>query len=400
MPATLSARRTPAAERRGAPNRLYVLALAVIPCGLDRDSQEYATAPKHVQFVDGSRAVQDARVEQRGHGMCVLRGELTDGPTMSVVDRDAVRIVGGRSSPQCDRCTRLCPQRRSLVSGGNDHTQNRFAISAADGVHGSVQELKAGFDDIEPTAFTDTDDVVGVIHEDSGKTRAFSSIHGEFKLLSQAQSTAKAMNNHMGVVGELAGAPVLWRGGQFTRLGGCCGGRVFAINQRDEVAGELNDREGHYGAFVWDDKQGIQKIDVPGARDSTALAINDSSHVLIQSFSPNAIFLREDGKLAPVELSPEYASQPLALNDCNVIVGEYGAASDYYRAFVWDKKNGFRDLNTLIDKTEGWNLEQAVDINARGEIIGTGDHSNEGDEGFLLIPTEESTTAKPREKKP
>lgn len=103
-------------------------------CQIDRDSEKYATVPKHAPLADSGRAIQDTGVEQRGHGVRVPRRQLADGPAVSVVDRDAVWILGRRDSPECDRCTELCPQRRDLVIGGNDQTQNRFGISAADGV--------------------------------------------------------------------------------------------------------------------------------------------------------------------------------------------------------------------------------------------------------------------------
>jgi uncharacterized membrane protein len=249
--------------------------------------------------------------------------------------------------------------------------------------------IPAGFDHAEPIGFSDSSDVAGQVHDASGKARAFSYIHGKFQLLPDSPSKAKAINRHMQIaVEKFPGGLFLWNETGLSPLGGCCGGHAFAINGRDQIAGELNDREGHYNAFVWDAKNGVQPIVPPGARSSTALSINDAGHVLVQAFSPNQIFLRENGKLTPVDLSPEFASQPLALNDCDVIVGEYGAASEYYHAFVWDKKNGFRDLNTLIDKSEGWNLDQAVDINDRGEIVGIGDHQNVSDVGFLLVPNE------------
>jgi uncharacterized membrane protein len=257
---------------------------------------------------------------------------------------------------------------------------------------GGMHELAipAGFSGVEPMGFNEAGDIVGQVTAKVGasqKTQAFAYIRGKFKILTDAQSKAKAINN----AGEIAveqspGGPFVWSADKTTALGGCCSGRVFAINNRGQIAGEIDDREGRYSAFVWDPKRGLETIAPPDARTSTALAINDSGHVLLQSLSPNQIFLREEGKLTPVELSPEYASQPLALNDCDFIVGEYGASSDYYRAFIWDKKNGFRDLNKLVDKSEGWVLESALDINSRGEIVGTGDRQNQSDVGFLLVP--------------
>ena len=260
--------------------------------------------------------------------------------------------------------------------------------------------LPAGFADAQVSGINQAGEVVGqVTRNDAGVERIQAFVYrvGKLTILSEAQSKAKAINN----AGEIAGenspeGPAVWSSHSLHGLGGCCGGRALALNNRGQVVGELNDREARYGAFIWDAASGMRPIEVPNARNSTALAINDAGDVLVQSLAPNAVFLREQGKLTHVELSTESASQPLALNNCDVIVGEYGANSEYYHAFVWDRKNGFRDLNKLVDVGSDWNLESALDINDRGEIVGTGDYKNNDDTGFLLVPDTEMKTTKDR----
>jgi hypothetical protein len=88
------------------------------------------------------------------------------------------------------------------------------------------------------------------------------------------------------------------------------------------------------------------------------------------------------------------ASQPLALNDCDTVVGEFGVASDFNHAFIWDQKNGFRDLNKLSDVGSDWILETALDINDRGEIIGIADRGSNQDVGYLLVPQQELKSPK------
>jgi hypothetical protein len=48
-----------------------------------------------------------------------------------------------------------------------------------------------------------------------------------------------------------------------------------------------------------------------------------------------------------------------------------------------------RDLNELIDPEAGWELDTALDINERGQIIATGDSPNGEFRAFLLSPIED-----------
>lgn len=256
--------------------------------------------------------------------------------------------------------------------------------------------LPAGFVSAEPSGLNRTGDMAGAAKRTgSEQAVAFAYVKGKFSILSESRSKAAAIRESDEVAGEDAERLVLWRNQKPVPLGGCCGGEVRGINNRGEVVGQVNDKEGHYSAFLWDATHGLHSIAPPNSATSTAVAINSAGHVLVQSLTPPAVFLRRDGKLTPVKLSSEVASQPLALNHCDVIVGEFGAASDFYHAFIWDAQHGFRDLNQLIDASAGWTLESALDINDRGEVVGVGDHGNEEDAGFLLVP-DQSTNHKGR----
>lgn len=256
-----------------------------------------------------------------------------------------------------------------------------------------VIALPAEFATADALGINSSGDVVGVVaREKSEQPIAFSYVKGKFALLSEARSKAFAINDAGDIVGQSAEKIIVWRGGKPIDLGGCCGGIPHDVNGHSTVVGQINDKSGHYAAFEWDAARGLKSIAPPNAAASFAVAINGKGHVLVKAFTPNAVFLRREGKLTAVKLSPEFASQALALNDCDVIVGEFGASSEWNHAFIWDEAHGFRNLNTLVDAGSEWNLETALSINNRGGIVGIGDRGGSQDVGYLLVPAEGMTT--------
>jgi hypothetical protein len=85
-------------------------------------------------------------------------------------------------------------------------------------------------------------------------------------------------------------------------------------------------------------------------------------------------------------LSKRFPNQARGLNDCDVLVGSFGPFTDALRAFRWDAKHGFEDLNDRIPSNSGWRLKYAAAINNRGEIVGRAEKKREDEMGYLLIP--------------
>jgi uncharacterized membrane protein len=257
-----------------------------------------------------------------------------------------------------------------------------------------VIDLPAGFDLAEPRAINGAGDIVGTAERGaSPQSFAFRYSKGKFSLLTEESAKAMAINDSGEIAGQIGMRLVLWskdsqnkEKDKILSLGGCCGGTVHAIDASGQVIGQLNDQQSHYGAFIWDATHGMHSIAPQDAAMSSAFAISSSGHILVRAYTPNAVYIRKGEALTPVALSPEYASQALGLNLCDVVVGEFGASSEWNHAFIWDEKNGFRDLNKLIGSEGQWTLESAFDINDRGEIIGVGDRGAEQDIGFLLVP--------------
>jgi len=250
--------------------------------------------------------------------------------------------------------------------------------------------LPAGFYNSEAVAVNNSGHVTGVAYDRTfSKHQGFTFANDVLTLLAGEQSRTYSINDSDVVVGEslLPGkkstGPVSWNQDTVRLLGGCCGGSAKGVNKNADVVGDVYDEAGRYQAFLWNAKQGIRPIGPPD-RYSSAIAVNDHGHVVVQAFSE--VFLYSDGSLARLELSTRYPSQPRAMNNCDVIVGSFGPFADADRAFVWEKSHGFRDLNTSIASDSGWKLESATSINDRGDIVGRGDFKGQDDTGFLLIP--------------
>ena len=212
---------------------------------------------------------------------------------------------------------------------------------------------------------------------------------GVLHALQGAQSLASKINSAGDVAGEALDAngkttvPVMWHEGRLVRLGGCCAGSAKGINRSGKVVGDIYDAEGHYHAFSWTAAHGpvILALD---ARFSSALAINDADAIVVQTF-PGIVVYRNGQKERP-EFSTRYPGQPNAINNCGALAGAFGPYSDSNRAFIWEKRSGFVDLNGLIDPGTGWILKSAMDLNERGEIVGQGEDHLEDRKGFLLRP--------------
>jgi probable HAF family extracellular repeat protein len=213
--------------------------------------------------------------------------------------------------------------------------------------------------------------------------------HGKYVFLPGKQSSAFAINDRGQVAGEsilsngTSTQAAMWVNQKLAGLGSCCGGTAKAINNRGEIIGEFYDDHARYHAFVWNRRQGLRPID-SSSLFSTAVALNNLGHVVVQESSKET-FLYGDQGLNRIEFPGDSPVTPRALNDCDVIVGSFGAFSDAERAFAWEKSRGFLDLNQLIPEGSGWKLERATAINNKGEIVGTGDHGAD-DVGFLLVP--------------
>jgi probable HAF family extracellular repeat protein len=123
---------------------------------------------------------------------------------------------------------------------------------------------------------------------------------------------------------------------------------------------------------------------------------------------PNVIrvahaFLWESGVMHDLGVpADEQNSEALSLNDRGLVVGDSGMGFiETYtpdRALIWrlgefaGDSSAPIDLNTLIPANSGYQLIQAVDVNARGEIVVAAVQQSTGNVHAVLLTPQGSTT--------
>jgi hypothetical protein len=254
-----------------------------------------------------------------------------------------------------------------------------------------VEELSIpeGFNFTEPVAVMPTGEVlIDAFDAEGHKRGAFTYSNHLLVALPGKQTWARGVGAPGMIVGEWVPEggtttdAVYWSNTVPHSIGLCCGGVLKAVNERGTMIGDAYDDRGHYHAFSWSLADGQRIID-PTDAYSSAVAINRAGHILLQVGGEG--YLYDTGQLRHLDLSVKFYNSIQAMNDCDAVIGGYGPEGEHYRAFLWSRTRGFRDLNSFLPADSGWKLKSAAAINDRGEIVGSGRWHGDA-RGFLLIP--------------
>ncbi|MFA7238423.1 MAG: hypothetical protein WC058_16320 [Phycisphaeraceae bacterium] len=124
-------------------------------------------------------------------------------------------------------------------------------------------------------------------------------------------------------------------------------------------------------------------------------AINDYGRIAGYAYSPTTEFVQAFlysgsvmANLGTLGGTNSYAS---GINNLGNVVGKAQVVGDIYHAFLYSDSM-MADLNDCIASGSGWLLQNAVDINDVGQIVGVGINPQGQTRAFLLTPIPEPTS--------
>ena len=226
----------------------------------------------------------------------------------------------------------------------------------------------------------------------------------ELETLGGTSNDAFAINRHGEIVGwsstpENASHAALWDSEGITDLAPPQSFWSWAssINKKGAAVGAFVTDDYGVHAFLWNDR-GMHELGSLGGDESEAYWINDRGEAvgwcdIPENLGWHACLWNPNGDPVDLGTAGGLNSEAFSINDHSQVVGLYYPDASLYitRAFLWNRKHGMLDLNTLAHLPDGVVLVIANSINDFGWITGM---NNQGT-AYVLIPYRSGAEIRP-----
>ena len=170
---------------------------------------------------------------------------------------------------------------------------------------------------------------------------------------------------------DFVASPFLWRQGYLTILDSLGGldSDIAEINNRGDIVGWSQDRNGMQHAAIWTDGSVVDLgVLVDSALRSIALQINNRGQVVVTAFEQSplrgTLYLYRKGKVTELGSLGGGFAWATDINEKGQVVGSSVTSHGDTHAMLW-QKGTMMDLGTL-----GGNWSRADAINNKGEVVG------------------------------
>lgn len=215
------------------------------------------------------------------------------------------------------------------------------------------------------------------------------------RLAGGSYASANAINDSNQVAGSADSKAVMWTNGQIAvlpSLSGEASSVAIGLNGQGTAVGTSTNQSYLTTAVLWQNGQ-VQALSSGTARGAGATDLNNTGAVVgyvDKGGNQDQAARWDNGQLTLLNnIDGSLDARAYGINDAGLVVGSafIGPGS---LATVWEGAQAF-ELNKLLVNGQGWDLRQALDINASGQIVGWGALNGQA-QSFLLTPVPEAST--------